>query len=72
MRAYKCDICGKYFDLGYDGKRKTIDIRTFDCYGAEFKSGRHHYDLCNECVWKIEQLINPSCAPYTEEVSNDA
>lgn len=38
MNAYKCDICGKYFE---DGNHKTGSVMPF----AEFDTGHHKLDL---------------------------
>ena len=40
--AYKCDICGEYFDR----KRYTVTITNVDC---------ELYDVCDNCILKIRE-----------------
>ena len=63
MRAKKCDRCGKLFEH-YDGAKEfkhteranailliDRDLDNRYCY-------RKSYDLCPECMKRIEELIN--------------
>lgn len=62
MRAYKCDICGKYFNMPYDvvDEDRTIDgfknaYRLF--FANDYHSSSRGYDFCKECGIKLKNFI---------------
>ena len=73
MRAYECDICGKFYKLdNYFEKRKDdtslrIKFRNRECIGVtnintgtEFDGSIHHsgdFDICPECVKALNDFI---------------
>lgn len=63
MRAYKCDICGKYFNMPYDVVDEDRIINGFrNAYSLCFINGINsytsdRYDFCKECGIKLKNFI---------------
>lgn len=60
MRAYKCDVCGKYCEDCYEIKDDTFDIFLSDFVdrGQYDKKKVEVRDLCSECYVDIKNYIH--------------
>lgn len=59
MKAYKCDVCGKYFDDVYSNDGNTFDIFPGDA--NELGIGNKHIhirDMCTDCYKDIRTFIH--------------
>lgn len=60
MRAYKCDVCGKYCEDCYEIKDDTFDVFLADFIdrGYHDKKKVEVRDLCSECYVDIKNYIH--------------
>lgn len=60
MRAYKCDVCGKYCEDCYEIKDDTFDVFPSDFIdrGYHDKKKVEVRDLCSECYVDIKNYIH--------------
>lgn len=61
MQAKKCDRCGRLYEH-YDGRKafpkslsNSIGLRDTDIAGTYWK--RDHFDLCEDCMTKLESFL---------------
>jgi len=52
MKAYKCDRCGKFYELTYDQNRKRIRDNKFQVCDST-----HCLDFCDECLDDLQEWM---------------
>lgn len=58
MKAYKCDICGKYVDDVYVNDDDTFDIFPMDAEHLGLKAEHINIrDMCRDCFEDIKDFI---------------
>ena len=58
MKAYKCDICGKYCDYSYNLYGNII-VRV-----GKFKKEKCINEICDSCFKDLQTYIQEKCSEY--------
>lgn len=59
MKAYKCDICGKYCDYSHN-IYGSITIRI----GSNLKKKKCINELCDSCYKNLQTYVQEKCFEY--------
>lgn len=67
MKAYKCDICGKFYDENVQ-EYERIDpismastgfaVTRIKFFGGDDSLTTRCHDVCNDCFTKFKKLVN--------------
>ena len=69
-RAYKCDCCGKLFESYLEEEKIKQVIVTENISKLNNKDEKISYDVCKECLTKIEKILNQN-AKIEEKAQSD-
>ena len=67
MKAYKCDICGKFYDENVQEYEKIdpismsatgFAITRMKFYGVDDSQTTRYHDVCNGCFTKFKKQVN--------------
>lgn len=54
MEAYKCDRCGKLYELS---PKQTVMRRNGVNYGVYNSLNNYHLDLCEKCFYELQEWM---------------
>ncbi len=57
MRAYKCDICGTFYEKNATTKNKDLTIKQ-QIYSIVSRDCSYKADICPDCMVALQKVID--------------
>lgn len=61
LNGYKCDACGKFYERNEEKDKNGLPATGIGI--LNIKLGITRYDLCDECLKKVQDIVFPTNNP---------